>query len=104
MNVTKSQKEICQQLHLKINEKLIVKKCEQLLKRLEIYDDSVEFIFHDKSSLELKNINAKIGDLSFLSWMLGIKVYVDRKTYAKETYNSSLNGARPLILKVGESK
>ena len=101
---TKSQKEICQQLHLKINEKLIVKKCVQLLKRLEIYDDSVEFIFHDKSSLELKNVNAKIGDLSFLSWMLGIKVYVNRKTYAKETYNSSLNGARPLILKVGESK
>jgi len=51
--------------------------------------------------LELKNIDLKISDASYLSYKLGIKVYVSTNNIVKDTYNSTLNGAKPLVLKVG---
>ena len=62
----------------------------------------MEFNFDEYGSLELKNIDLKISDASYLSYVLGVKVYVSTNNIVADTYNSTLNGARPLVLKVGE--
>ena len=63
--------------------------------------DDVKYVFDEYGSLEIKNIDLKIRDISYLSYTLGRKVYVTTNNIVKDTYNSTLNGAKPLVLKVG---
>lgn len=98
---SKEQRERCKLAHQKINEDLIKSRCSLLLDKLGFDSDEVEYNFDKYGSLELKNIDLKISDASYLSYKLGIKVYVSTNNIVKDTYNSTLNGAKPLVLKVG---
>lgn len=96
------QRERCKLAHQKTNENLIKANCTILLKKLGFDTTNVEFLFDRFGSLELKNIDLKISDASYLSYKLGIKVYVSTNKIVSNTYNSTLNGAKPLVLKVGD--
>lgn len=96
------QRERCKLAHQKINKNLIKTNCTILLKKIGFDTTNIEFLFDRFWSLELKNIDLKISDASYLSYKLGIKVYVSTNKIVSNTYNSTLNGAKPLVLKVGD--
>ena len=98
------QRERCRLAHQELNEKLIISKCSLLLEKLGFDTSKVEYNFDEYGSLELKNIDLKISDASYLSYKLGVKVYITTNNIVKDTYNSTLNGAKPLVLKVGGKK
>lgn len=98
---SKEQRERCRLAHQKISEDLVKMRCSLLLEKLGFDSKIVEYNFDEYGSLELKNIDLKISDASYLSYKLGIKVYVSTNNIVKDTYNSTLNGAKPLVLKVG---
>lgn len=96
---SKEQREICRKHHMEMDQKLIKEKCSILLEKLGFKISEVEFKFDKYGSLELKNIDLKICDASYLSYVLGVKVYIKTNNIVANTYNSMLNGAKPLILK-----
>ena len=73
---SKEQIERCRLAHQKLNENLLKERCSLLLKKLGFDTNSVEYSFDEYGSLEIKNIDLKIKDASYLSYKLGIKVYV----------------------------
>lgn len=99
---SEEQRERCRLAHQQLNRELIISKCKRLLEKLDFDITNVEYVFDGYGSLELKNIDLKISDASYLSYKLGVKVYISTNNIVKTTYNSTLNGARPLVLKVGE--
>lgn len=100
---SKEQRERCKLAHQELKKELIKEKCLILLKKLGFNTENIEFNFDKFGSLELKNIDLKISDASYLSYKLGIKVYISTNNIVSNTYNSTLNGAKPLVLKVGGS-
>ena len=101
---SKEQRKRCQLAHQKLDEQLVILKCSSLLEKLGFDIQKVGYHFDDYGSLELKNIDLKISDASYLSYKLGVKVYITTNDIVKDTYNSTLNGAKPLVLKVGGNK
>lgn len=101
---SEKQKRICKMNHKKIQNADTIKKCKELLEQLGFNQNTVEFKFDDFGSLELKNIKLKISDASYLSYILGTKVYISTNDIVSDTYNSTLNGAKPLVLKGSEKK
>lgn len=99
---SEEQRNRCKKAHQELNQMLVKNKCLKLLEKLGFATNKVEFNFDEYGSLELKNIDLKISDASYLSYVLGVKVYVSTNNIVADTYNSTLNGARPLVLKVGE--
>ena len=99
---SEEQRERCRLAHQQLNRELIISRCKKLLEKLDFDITNVEYIFDEYGSLELKNIDLKISDASYLSYKLGVKVYISTNNIVKNTYNSSLNGAKPLVLKGGE--
>lgn len=99
---SEEQRNRCKKAHQELNQMLVKNKCLALLEKLGFATNKVEFNFDEYGSLELKNIDLKISDASYLSYVLGVKVYVSTNNIVADTYNSTLNGARPLVLKVGE--
>lgn len=99
---SEEQRERCRLAHQQLNRELIISRCKKLLEKLDFDITNVEYVFDEYGSLELKNIDLKISDASYLSYKLGVKVYISTNNIVKTTYNSTLNGARPLVLKVGE--
>lgn len=99
---SEEQRERCRLAHQQLNRELIISRCKRLLEKLDFDITNVEYVFDGYGSLELKNIDLKISDASYLSYKLGVKVYISTNNIVKTTYNSTLNGARPLVLKVGE--
>ncbi len=98
---SKEQRERCRLAHQKLNKDSVIDNCKKLLIKLGFNIEKVEYVFDEFGSLELKNIDLQIRDASYLSYMLGVKVYVSTNNIVKDTYNSTLNGAKPLVLKVG---
>lgn len=98
---SEEQRKRCKLAHQKINHDIIKTNCSVLLEKLGFNINGVEFSFDKFGSLELKNIDLKISDASYLSYKLGVKVYISTNNIVQDTYNSTLNGAKPLILKVG---
>lgn len=98
---SKEQRERCKLAHQELKKELIKEKCLILLTKLGFNTESVEFNFDKFGSLELKNIDLKISDASYLSYKLGVKVYISTNNIVSNTYNSTLNGAKPLVLNVG---
>ena len=92
------QRELCKTANREINKEEIKEKCKTLLEQLEINTDNTEFEFDEYGSLEIKGSDITIGDLSYLSYLLGVKSYVSTNEI-QDTYNSTLNGAKPLVLK-----
>ena len=101
---SKEQRERCRLAHQKLDEQLVILKCFSLLEKLGFDIQKVGYHFDEYGSLELKNIDLKISDASYLSYKLGVKVYITTNDIVKDTYNSTLNGAKPLVLKVGGNK
>lgn len=95
------QRQRCMNAHRKVDKFIIKRESQILLEKLGFDLSQVEFIFDKYGGLELKNIDLKISDASYLSYKLGLKVYISTNNKVSNTYNSSLNGARPLILKEG---
>jgi len=98
---SKEQRERCRKHHVEMNQELTKARCSRLLEKLGFDITNVEFVFDKYGSLELKNIELKICDASYLSYVLGVKVYIKTNNIVSNTYNSTLNGATPLVLKVG---
>lgn len=98
---SKEQRERCRLAHQELNREVIVLECKKLLTKLGFDVANVDYVFDEFGSLELKNIDLKISDASYLSYKLGVKVYVSTNNIVSDTYNSTLNGAKPLVLKVG---
>lgn len=98
---SKEQRERCKLAHQELKKELIKEKCLILLTKLGFDTESIEFNFDKFGSLELRNIDLKISDASYLSYKLGVKVYISTNKIVSNTYNSTLNGAKPLVLKVG---
>lgn len=99
---SKEQRERCKLAHQELKKELIKEKCLILLTKLGFNTESIEFNFDKFGSLELRNIDLKISDASYLSYKLGVKVYISTNNIVSNTYNSTLNGAKPLVLKEGE--
>lgn len=97
-NCSEEQRKICKNAYNEINREEIKEKCKVLLEKLEINKENVDFKFDEYGSLEIKGVDLTIGDLSYLSYLLGVKSYVSTNEIP-DTYNSTLNGAKPLVLK-----
>ena len=91
----------CRLAHQELRKELIILKCKKYLEKLDLDYKQAEFVFDEYDSLEIKNIELKISDCSYLSYILGVKVYVSTNNIFSDTYNSTLNGAKPLVLKEG---
>lgn len=98
---SEEQRNRCKLAHKLLDQQVIIKQCKKLLEKLDFDIKGIDYNFDEFGSLELKNIDLKISDASYLSYKLGIKVYVSTNNIVPDTYNSTLNGARPLVLKVG---
>ncbi len=75
----------------------VSKECDQLLRKLGKYTDQRKYNLSD-NGLEIKNVDLEMSDLSYLSYLLNIRVYVTTNKISEYTYNSISNGAKPLIL------
>ena len=95
---SQEQKERCKLFHKNINKIKIKQKCFKLLEHLGYKTNDIEFIFDEYNGLEIKGLRLSIADLSYLSFKLCIKVYVSSNEIVDNTYNSPLNGAKPLII------
>lgn len=98
---SEEQRNRCKLAHKLLNQQQIINQCKNLLKKLDFNIENVGFYFDEFGSLELKNIDLKISDASYLSYKLGVKVYISSNCIVPDTYNSTLNSAKPLVLKVG---
>lgn len=98
---SKEQRNRCMLAHKLLNQQQVISKCKSLLEKLDFDISNVHFMFDEYGSLELENIDLKISDASYLSYKLGVKVYISTNNIVPNTYNSTLNGAKPLVLKVG---
>lgn len=95
---SEEQRERCKKAHKELNKSRIIIECDNLLKRIGYVTDTVDYCFDEYDSLEIKNIDLKISDLSYLSYKLGVKVYISTNNKVLDTYNSTLNGAKPLVM------
>lgn len=91
------QRKICAENRQTIKFMEISKKCDQLLRKLEKYSEQRKYNLND-NGLEIKNIDLEMCDISYLSYLLNIRVYVTTNKVSTYTYNSISNGAKPLIL------
>lgn len=92
------QRKLCSHCSQKKDKKEIITRLDLLLKKIGIIE-SYEYQFDNEHGLELKNISLDVKSLSYLSYMLGIKVYVVNGRKLNDIYNSSLNGATPMIVR-----
>lgn len=92
------QREICKNHAREIDKSQTIKRLDYLLKHLGI-DSRYTFEFDDKHGLKISGIELDVKSLSYLSYLLGVKVYVDDGRALNDIYNSTLNGAKPLVLR-----
>lgn len=76
----------------------IVHQLYQYLEKLNINIDDLKYYF-DEDGIVLENVDLTLSDLSYLSFMLNIKVHLTNADPFDNVYNSSLNGAKPLVIK-----
>lgn len=92
------QRKLCLHNAKKIDRKKCLEKLTFLLEKIGI-TEKYEYEFKENHGLELKNIYLDVKTLSYLSYMLGIKVYVVNGRKLNDIYNSSLNGAEPIVVR-----
>lgn len=95
---SKEQRELCAKCKKEIDRESVITSLDNYLKKLG-YEQEYDFYFDENGGLALENIELSISDLSYLSFMLGIKVHLTESTPFDEVYNSALNGAKPYVLK-----
>lgn len=94
------QRALCKAKANNIDKEDIINKLNYLLNKLEMNSDYT-YEFDDNNGLKLDNIQLDVKSLSYLSYMLGVKVYVSKGRGLNDIYNSTLNGAKPLVLRRG---
>lgn len=97
---SEEQRELCRKHSTSLNQDEVIEKLNILFNHLGI-DDEYEYEFDDKHGLKIKGIRLDVKSLSYLSYLLGVKVYVDNGRALNDIYNSTLNGSKPLVLKRG---
>ena len=97
---SEEQRELCRKYAKGINEDELINRLNILFNHLGI-NEEYDYEFDNKHGLKITGINLDVKTLSYLSYLLGIKVYVDKGKALNDIYNSTLNGAKPLILKRG---
>lgn len=95
------QRELCKKCSKKLNENEIKAKLDLLLKKLNI-KEKYKCKFDNEHGIEIEGILLDVKTLSYLSFMLGLKVYVVNGRALNDIYNSTLNGAKPYVLKCNE--
>jgi len=95
---SEKQRELCKSCKRKLNKIEIINALNKYLEKLG-YEQNYDYSFDENNGLALKNIELSISDLSYLSFMLGIKVHLTESKPFDEIYNSALNGAKPYVLK-----
>ena len=98
---SKEQRYRCKKNHVMIDKIAQELKCYKLLKELGYDINNIELRYDKYNSIVLQNIDLKISDLSYLSYMLETKVCIMNNNILEDTYNSTLNGAKPLVLETG---
>ncbi len=96
---SKMQRRKCKLLSFNMHKKSVKEECNSLLKKLGYDISKVKYRFDKLRSLEIINLELSIADLTYLSYMLHFKVYIRSNKIVNYTYNNSLNGAKPLIMK-----
>lgn len=94
---SEEQRKRCEKSHKEINKQILINKLNLLLNKLKITGDYI-YEFDNENGLKIVGLMLDVKTLSYLSYLLGIKVYVDNGIGLNATYNSSLNGAKPFIL------
>ena len=97
-NCSPEQRERCQSCTKQINESETICRLNQLFAQLGINDD-YSYEFDDQHGLKITGISLDVKSLSYLSYLLGVKVYVANGRGLNDIYNSTLNGAKPLVLR-----
>jgi len=92
------QRKLCESCKKGLNKIEVITKLDKYLKKLG-YNQEYDYNFDENNGLALENIKLSISDLSYLSFMLGVKVHLTKSTPFDEVYNSALNGAKPYVLK-----
>lgn len=95
---SEEQKKICNKCYNKNNKQEILEKLDRLLKQLGI-TESFTYEWDEYNSLKIEGVDLEVKTLSYLSYRLGIKIYSAEGRALNDIYNSSLNGAKPFILR-----
>lgn len=95
---SEEQRRLCQSCSKSIDQDETIDKLNKLFTHLGI-DEEYEYEFDDKHGLKISGVQLDVKSLSYLSYLLGVKVYVDNGRGLNDIYNSTLNGAKPLVLR-----
>ena len=98
---SKEQRYRCKKRHELMDKITQELNCYKLLKKLGYDISSIDLRYDIYNNIVLNNANLNISDLSYLSYMLETKVYITNNNILENTYNSTLNGAKPLVLGTG---
>ena len=69
-----------------------------LLQKIDKYDENLEVIKEDNNII-LKNIDLSVSDVAYLTFKMGYKVTVYKKSASDKRFSSSLSNSTPLIYK-----
>ncbi len=97
-NCDPEQREHCQKCFKQVNREETIDKLNQLLEHLDIAGD-YDYTFDTNNGLQITGLQLDVKTLSYLSYLLGVKVCVPNGRALNDIYNSTLNGAKPLILR-----
>ena len=78
--------------------KNIGKELFKLLNKLGKFNDKI-VIEQKDSEIILKNVDLTVGELSYLTYLLGYKISIPKKSENDNYFNSALSNAKPLIVK-----
>lgn len=95
-NCSPEQRAICKRNAKERLESEIIDKLNHLLDHLKITGDYSYIL--DNNGLQIIGLQLDVKTLSYLSCLLGIKVYVLNGKALNDIYNSTLNGAKPYVL------
>lgn len=76
----------------------IMEELTNLLQKIDKYDENLEVIKEDNNII-LKNIDLSVSDVAYLTFKMGYKVTVYKKSASDKRFSSSLSNSTPLIYK-----
>lgn len=97
-NCDPEQRKLCRKYVMEVYQDEIISRLNELLNKLGMMGE-YSYEFDDQHGLKITGLPLDVKSLSYLSYLLGIKVYVTQGRGLNDIYNSSLNGAKPLVLR-----
>ena len=97
-NCDPEQRKRCQKCFKQVDKEETISNLNQLLEHLDIVGD-YDYTFDNNNGLQITGLQLDVKTLSYLSYLLGVKVYVPNGRALNDIYNSTLNGAKPLVLR-----